>query len=55
MFAVQPALAQENQQSSTHVRISNVNIYYGKTETPHKGKDVLVDGYKQTLVILIND
>jgi len=44
LFAVQPAIAQEQQQSPTQVLISNVNIFDGKTKTLHKDMDVLVEG-----------
>jgi len=41
-IAVQPASAQEQQQSPTLVLISNVNIFDGKTEKLHKNMHVLV-------------
>ena len=44
LVAVQPALAQEQQQSPTLVLISNVNIFDGKTETLQKDMHVLVEG-----------
>ncbi len=43
-IAVQPALAQAQQQSPTLVLISNVNIFDGKTETLQKDMHVLVEG-----------
>ena len=43
-IAVQPAFAQEQQQSPTLVLISNVNIFDGKTETLQKDMHVLVEG-----------
>ena len=52
LFAVQPALAQEQQQSPTLVLISNVNIFDGKTETLHKDMHVLV---KDNLIETISD
>jgi imidazolonepropionase-like amidohydrolase len=43
-FAVQPAFAQKNQQSTTNVLISNVNIFDGKNKKLLKDMDVLVEG-----------
>jgi imidazolonepropionase-like amidohydrolase len=50
--AVQPAFAQENQQSPTLVLISNVNIFDGKTEKLLKDMHVLV---KDNLIETISD